>query len=167
MATQCPQCSTRYVRRAHREGVLERLASLVYVYPFRCQLCTHRFRVLQWGIRYANQLVDRRQFERIPARVLVTFSGDRISGEGVVTNLSVRNCALQTATPLSEGALLQMRLQIWDRKPAVTIERAAVRSIRPSSVGLQFIEFQGGESHRLGQFVSGLLGLPAFKSIPG
>ncbi len=60
-----------------------------------------------------------------------------------------------------------MRLQIWDRKPAVTIERVAVRSVRSSSVGLQFIEFQGGESHRLGQFVSGLLGLPASKSIPG
>ncbi len=98
MTIQCPQCSTDYVRRVHREGVLERFASLVYIYPFRCQLCSRRFRVLQWGIRYAKQLVDRRQFERIPARVPATFSGDRISGEGVVAKARFCRCGCRSGT---------------------------------------------------------------------
>ena len=48
----CPACGGTLARRAHRIGLAEEMFSLVYVYPFRCRLCTHRFLALQWGIRY-------------------------------------------------------------------------------------------------------------------
>jgi predicted nucleic acid-binding Zn ribbon protein len=28
------------------------LISLFYIYPFKCQPCGHRFRLLQWGVTY-------------------------------------------------------------------------------------------------------------------
>ena len=48
----CPRCGGAEVRRAPRLGMTERLLSLVYVYPFRCARCLHRFRVMRWGTRY-------------------------------------------------------------------------------------------------------------------
>jgi len=46
-ALHCPQCGTHFVRRSHRQGITERLWSLVAVYPFRCQVCAHRFKARQ------------------------------------------------------------------------------------------------------------------------
>src|SRR5499433_4610648 len=54
----CPKCSSDYVERAHRVG-LERLISFFYIYPFRCQPCGHRFRLLQWGVTYTKGMVTR------------------------------------------------------------------------------------------------------------
>jgi chromosome segregation ATPase len=47
----CPKCSSDDVERVSRIGS-ERLISLFYIYPFRCQPCGHRFRLLQWGVTY-------------------------------------------------------------------------------------------------------------------
>jgi transposase-like protein len=47
----CPKCSSDYVERVSRIGS-ERLISLFYIYPFECQACGHRFRLLQWGVTY-------------------------------------------------------------------------------------------------------------------
>ena len=47
----CPKCSSDYVERVSRIG-FERLISLFYIYPFSCQPCGHRFRLLQWGVTY-------------------------------------------------------------------------------------------------------------------
>ena len=49
---ECPRCGNPDVRRTRRVGFIERLLSLVYVYPFRCARCLHRFRVMRWGTRY-------------------------------------------------------------------------------------------------------------------
>jgi hypothetical protein len=49
----CPKCSSDYVERVSRIGS-ERLISLFYIYPFRCQSCGHRFRLLQWGVTYTK-----------------------------------------------------------------------------------------------------------------
>src|SRR6266478_9749023 len=47
----------------------ERLISLFYIYPFRCQPCGHRFRLLQWGVTYTkieeDQRVGRKRKESI------------------------------------------------------------------------------------------------------
>jgi hypothetical protein len=48
----CPRCSKSNVTRAAREGLKEKVLSSVYVYPFECRSCRHRFRMLEWGTRY-------------------------------------------------------------------------------------------------------------------
>ena len=55
----CPRCSSEYVKRVSRVGP-ERLMSLFYIYPFRCQPCGHRFRLLQWGVTYTRIEEDQR-----------------------------------------------------------------------------------------------------------
>jgi DNA repair exonuclease SbcCD ATPase subunit len=49
----CPKCSSDSVKRVSRIGS-ERLISLFYIYPFRCQPCGHRFRLFKWGVRYTR-----------------------------------------------------------------------------------------------------------------
>jgi hypothetical protein len=55
----CPKCSSEYVKRVSRLGS-EHLISLFYIYPFRCQPCGHRFRLLQWGVTYTKIEEDQR-----------------------------------------------------------------------------------------------------------
>ena len=49
----CPKCSSDHVKRVSRIGH-ERLISLFYIYPFRCEACRHRFRRLRWGVTYTK-----------------------------------------------------------------------------------------------------------------
>jgi len=39
----CPKCRSDATKRAHRQGLRERLLSLFFVYPYRCRKCGHRF----------------------------------------------------------------------------------------------------------------------------
>jgi len=76
VSVPCPECGGTLARRAHRHGLAEILVSVMYIYPFRCQLCAHRFRALQWGIRYhriAQDSGDHRLVET-PARAGQFFS---------------------------------------------------------------------------------------------
>ncbi len=52
----CPRCGSPDVRRTRRVGLIERLLSLVYVYPFRCARCLHRYRAMRWGRRYTKRI---------------------------------------------------------------------------------------------------------------
>jgi hypothetical protein len=46
---QCPECEGSVVRRSHRCSLWERLLSAARVYPFRCDGCNYRFKVLLLG----------------------------------------------------------------------------------------------------------------------
>ncbi len=138
---------------------MERLASLVYVYPFRCQLCRHRFRARQWGVRYSESWEDRRQYERVVAQLPVSFSVDQIHGAGMATTISVEGCTLETDATLPEGKIIQLELQTTDRKPLVMIQAAEVRAVRPSCLHLKFLRFVPEEENRLSQLICRLVGL--------
>ena len=65
----CPICGTSFVRVTYQEGGVERLLSHVNVFPFRCQLCTNRFRAFYSDARHNTQAFDRRQYRRLPASI--------------------------------------------------------------------------------------------------
>ena len=39
----CPSCQSEHTHRSHRQGALERAASLAGIYPYRCDDCGNRF----------------------------------------------------------------------------------------------------------------------------
>jgi hypothetical protein len=45
----CPLCGSAKVRRSCRRGFVDRLLSLLMIYPFRCRLCTFRFHRMEMG----------------------------------------------------------------------------------------------------------------------
>ncbi|MDA2910678.1 PilZ domain-containing protein [Nitrospiraceae bacterium AH_259_D15_M11_P09] len=154
---QCPKCGKDFVRRALCVGVAERLLSLCYLYPYRCQLCAHRFRLFEWGRRYDERTVDQRQYERIEVQIPATFSMDQASGTGLVTSLSLGGCALEVETQLSVGALLQLQLQVSGSDPPIEVEAAIVRSVRAKNFGMEFLRLRSDEHYRLIHYVAGLL----------
>lgn len=159
MRPKCPSCQSIYVRRTHRVGMLERLVSLFFLYPFRCQLCSARFTFFQWGIRYSQQ-EDLRQYERIGVQFAVLFSNSQTVGKGVVTDVSVADCAFETSLPLKQGDTLKLELYAKSGRPPIVVGKAVIRSIRQSIVGVQFTEVSETDKARLHRLVGDLIGLP-------
>jgi hypothetical protein len=156
---RCPQCRRDFTRRVERVGLLEHVLSVFYIYPFRCQLCGHRFRGAQVGKRYSRQLVDERAFERIAIRFPVTFSGAETAGRGEATALSIDGCTVDTDVYVMPGGILKLSLQVAPRRPPIVVEAAIVKSARPRTLGLHFLRVAPAENERLRQFVFELLGL--------
>ncbi len=166
MQPTCPLCQSTYVRRAHRAGFLEQALSLFYLYPFRCQLCSARFTALQWGVRYSAQTEDPRQYERISVHFPVLFGNAQTVGKGVVTDVSVADCAISTDLPLKQGDALQLELYPKSGRPPIIVAQAVVRSVRQGLVGVQFVDVEESEKARLNRFVSGMVGVPVTADLP-
>ena len=163
---RCPKCGRHVVQRAHRSGVVERLLSAVYVYPFRCQLCGRRFRALQWRTRYVVQTAERREYERVGLRAPVTVVTSRGTVQGEVTELSMEGCTVTMAAPLSEGATVQAELHLLPGQRPVSVAAAVVRSVRATTCGLHFTRVRAEERIRLGWVVTGLLRSQHDASVP-
>jgi len=153
----CPKCGKDFVRRTVRKGVPEHALSAIYLYPFRCQLCAHRFLRMEPGRRYNESTIDKRQYERVEAKFPVTFVGDKASGAGTVSRLSLGGCEVESPTKLMEGMIFNLRLQPPGLSPPINVETAVVRSVRPPVAGLEFLRSNPAEQFRLIQFVAGLL----------
>jgi hypothetical protein len=151
-------CQSTYVRRAHRAGWFEQVLSLLYIYPFRCQLCSTRFTTLQWGIRYSAQTEDPRQYERIGVRFPVLFSNGQLVGKGTVTDVSVGDCAIESDAQLQQGDSLKLELFAKSGRPPIVVERAVIRSVRGGTLGVQFIKVADSEKSRLHRLVGDMVG---------
>jgi PilZ domain len=148
MDPRCPVCGTDYVRRARASGLLDFLLLPFFFQPFRCQLCAQRFRF--FGRRYP---ADRREYQRSVSRFPTMFSGGQKSGKGVISDISMGGCSLETDTKLFMGCLLRLQVQVSDNDPVLAIDAAVVRSLRPKAVGLRFMHVKGDERERLRKVV--------------
>ncbi len=151
----CPTCHKRYVYRSRRRGLIEHVASLLYVYPFRCQVCTHRFLAFLRGVRFDEHQIERRDYIRIPLRYTATFLGEMT---GRTVNLSVQGCALDTETfPPKDGVLRLSLHPLHQSKdlPDIQVEAAVARSVEESLhlIGLEFVGLTSADRQRLQQIV--------------
>jgi hypothetical protein len=131
--------------------------SLFYVYPFRCQLCGHRFQLLQWGVKYNKIEEDRREYERMPANFPITFDAGGVQGRGLAVDVSMAGCTFHTEAELAEGNILQMRLGVPEETSPVRVEAVIIRTLLAGRVGVEFLKFQNGERERLQRFIRGLI----------
>jgi len=157
MQPTCPVCQSTYVRRSPRSGMFEQVLSLLYVYPFRCQLCSTRFTTLQWGVRYSKQQ-DLRQYERIGVRFPILFSNGQVVGKGTVTDVSVGDCAFESDAQLQQGDSLKLELFAKSGRPPIVVEQAVIRSVRGGTLGVQFIKVADSEKSRLHRLVGDMVG---------
>ena len=157
MHPECPHCHSDIARRISLSGPVERLSNFFSVYTFRCQVCGYRFRCRVTGAAIPALPADKRQFERLPTHVPATIVGAHQRSEDIITDLSLGGCTLRTSSALGRGAFVHLGLYPSAHEPAILIETAMVRSIRPQAVGLEFLEFEGRQKQRLGQFIKALL----------
>jgi hypothetical protein len=153
----CSICGSAFVRVTYQEGRVERLLSRINVFPFRCQLCTNRFRAFYSGARHSTQAFDRRQYTRLPASIEAqVLDPNQPAVTNRITDISMDGCTLQT-TGFAKGAFIELVLKPAVEEEAIYIETAMVCSVRPSSMGIRFLEIPPKQYRRLAQVVLGLL----------
>jgi len=136
--------------------VLEVCLSLFFVYPFRCQLCGQRFLGLEWGYRYVKEPADARRYDRIPVRLPVTFYNERVKGEGILLDLSIKGGVMETDTPMQKDEVLCLRIPESDPHPPIKIEAAGVRWVSRTRVGLEFLSLDMKASATLRSIIENL-----------
>ena len=152
----CPRCQSEVVERAGRAGLLERLLSVAYIYPFRCQSCLHRFRTLAWRQRYVRiqrvPRVERRRHRRHPVDFWTTLWLEAGQRSGRARDLSVAGMSLETDAPLEPGQHLELDLQFAPGERPIRVEVAVVRSVQSGRAGLQFVRVKDDGDARLQKF---------------
>src|SRR3989475_10801320 len=129
---RCPRCNRGKGRRCHRDGALEQALSGVYIYPFRCSLCGHRFRALAWGRRYVKQSADRREWDPVAVRAPVVLRTGDASAAGEAAALSLQGFTVKTEARLVEGATPSGKPDLVAGEPPIDAEEAVVRAMAPA-----------------------------------
>ena len=109
-APRCPRCGRPYARRGPRVGPLDHLLSRLYVYPFRCQVGSHRLRVLRWGVRYERHGEERREHDRAAIRLAVSITHHRTHGRRELVEISLGGATVVTELALAVGTLVQLEM---------------------------------------------------------
>ena len=154
----CPECGMKMVRQASHRSAWERFLRVLCIYPFRCQLCDHRFLA-----PFAGPRVDaRRDYERLLVGYPASFSstvqtprGQIQDAKGTIVNLSIRGCQMRSELPLQPGAMLRLTFTPTDQagiRPIV-IEQAVVRSSSGKTNGIEFIRLGAEDDKRIRQIV--------------
>ncbi len=153
----CSICGSAFIRVTYQEGRVERLLSRINVFPFRCQLCTNRFRAFYSGARHNTQAFDRRQYTRLPASIeaqVLDYKQPAVTNR--ITDISMDGCTLQ-ATGFPKGSFIELVLKPTVEDETIRIETAMVCSVHPLSIGVRFLEILPEHHRRLAQVVLGLL----------
>jgi len=152
---RCPRCGQQAARRSPRTGVWEHVVSVLYLYPFRCQLCATRFRSFQFR-RYARRSQDRREYDRLSVRVPVTVVSGAERADGETADLSLTGCSVRTAGTFAAGSTVQLRLRLG-QSGDVNVESAVVRTQRDGGLGLQFEKISAADHDRLSRYLGRFL----------
>lgn len=153
----CPACGTPFVRATYQEGTVERLLNRMNLFPFRCQLCTNQFRAFRPETSNPSRAFDRRQFKRLPASFSARFIVEEPRAEDRVTDISMGGCTVITLAGIAQGTFLELQLKPATSEETIKVAAAMVCSVRPTSMGIKFLEFDPSEQQRLSQVVLGLL----------
>jgi len=158
MTLNCPQCGMWEVHPSRRLGLRERLWGVLTIYPFRCQVCSHRF----WAFLGRPSYNPSREFERLgvqlPVHFCPAFPGDQSDrAEGTIVDLSIRGCAIMSNMLVREGTCLRLQFKVTEAEPPIEVAGAMVRSAQGKKMTLAFYEIRKEEEDRLRRLIPILL----------
>lgn len=166
MIPACPRCGSDATRIVAPAGTLARWLRLLSVVPFRCQLCAWRFHRFSFHPAVHPLPGEKREYVRLPTRFHAVVGGTNGPSPAVIVDLTVAGCALQTTSPMTKGAFVNLHLAPFEEEQApIKVETAIVRSRRPDAMGVQFLELSAGDTRRLREYVQELLMRPTPASI--
>jgi hypothetical protein len=137
-ALTCRLCGKDQVLQTVCRSAGERLLNPLGVSPFRCQFCTHRFLALCWWRTYPTLFVDRREHHRIPVRMTLSFSGNRVHGDGILLDISMGGCLVRSSMQVGRDEIYYLRIVPSEQEPPVELA-AMVRSAGGRGIGFQFL----------------------------
>ena len=147
----CPQCQKDGVLRARPQSPREHVAALVFVSPFHCPSCSHRFLASRLGFSHPQHPIDRREHLRIPVRLYLSFSGGKVRGEGTVLDLSMGGCIIKSETQVHANDIFYLQLSLGEGELPLEVA-AMVRSVSARGIAFKFLR-AAQENKRLHAFV--------------
>lgn len=147
----CPQCQHDGAVRVPAQSPREFLASLLWMVPFQCQQCTHRFLGQRMSLPGVSPLTERREHMRIPVRLCLSFSGGRVRGEGTVLDLSLGGCVIQSGAHVRVDDIFYLEIILAKDEPPVEAA-AIVRSVSARGIAFKFLR-KAQEDKRLMAFI--------------
>lgn len=147
----CPQCRQDGAVRVQAQSPRECVAALLWLVPFRCQRCDHRFLSRCLSSISGSPLPERREHMRIPVRLCLSFSGGRVRGEGTVLDLSLGGCIIQSEAHVRVDDIFYLEILLAKDEPPVEAA-AIVRSVSARGIAFKFLR-RAQEDKRLTAFI--------------
>lgn len=147
----CPRCQKDGLLRSHPQSPREHFASLLFVAPFRCPSCSHRFLASHLWLDHSTHPIDRREHLRIPVRLYLSFSGGKVRGEGTVLDLSMGGCVIKSTTQVHTNDIFYLQLSLDDSEPPLEVA-AMVHSLSARGIAFKFLR-AAQENKRLLAFI--------------
>jgi hypothetical protein len=139
------------VLRSRPQSPGEHAAALVFIAPFHCQHCSHRFLACRLGLNHPQHPMDRREHLRIPVRLFLSFSGGKVRGEGTVMDLSMGGCIIKSQTQVHVDDIFYLEIAITEQEPPIEVA-AMVRSVSARGIAFKFLR-KAQENKRLLAFI--------------
>jgi crotonobetainyl-CoA:carnitine CoA-transferase CaiB-like acyl-CoA transferase len=79
-----------------------------------------------------------RYSQRVPVEGSVVFSGDEVTGQGRVIDVSLPGCLMETPEMVKPGDYVHLKLTLADQK-TMTVPLAVVRWADGNRIGVEFI----------------------------
>ncbi len=101
--------------------------------------------------------MDRRLAPRFKVHLPISCSGSSLIVEGIVVNLSLGGCTIDSEQKVQQWKYLTLRIFLPNQDAPLVVDRAQVRSSqRRRLLVLEFLAMQPQEQARLHRFVSTL-----------
>lgn len=97
-----------------------------------------------------------RKAQRYAVQIPTYFTGESLTGEGTIVNLSPEGCAILSQENPRVSSYLSVRIDLSDLEAPLLIDLVAVRWLSDEKIGLEFIRMGEPEQQRLRQFVQTL-----------
>lgn len=147
----CPQCRHSEVLRSRPQSPREHVASWIWIVPFHCQHCSHRFLAWSVGKESFDHSIDRREHLRIPVRLCLSFSGGKVRGEGTVMDLSLGGCIIKSDTHVQVDDIFYLEIAVVNDEAPIEVA-AMVRSVSTRGIAFKFLR-KAQENKRLLSFI--------------
>jgi hypothetical protein len=97
--------------------------------------------------------MDQRYSDRIPVACSAMISGDGVSGEGRVMDVSLPGCLIESPGVVRVGDYIRLKLFLPDHRSPIDIPLAVVRRVEGAHIGVEFIRSSSDDQIRLTYFV--------------
>jgi hypothetical protein len=130
----------------------EFVAALIWIVPYHCGHCCHRFLGRRLSIAgHPPPIMERREHLRIPVRLCLSFSGGKVRGEGIVMDLSLGGCIIKSETHVHVDDIFYLGIVVAEDEPPVEVA-AMVRSVSARGIAFKFLR-KAQENKRLLTFI--------------
>lgn len=95
-----------------------------------------------------------RSKSRVPVNYRVSFTGDTVTGKGVLTNLTIGGGQIESDVQFAIGTHLCLHVALSGARSPIIIALAIVRWKQGERYGVEFVRFEGAAKQHLQEMLN-------------